>query len=175
MAKARDLYSYEAERFTVLRDAGRGVTGAFGNTNKWLDTVQEHVRITFGMPHTSDAIHAIAHAALVWLDEFSAILHERNLMTEYPATMEFAEDLPDMETVFEVVIGILEELDGALDRFRMAADRPSLRPLALKTEEIMMDVSGEYTKVLEMWSMWDTGVSASSFDGWVLHLGEGGV
>ena len=175
MAKAKDLYNYAQEKFYVLRDAGRDVTGAFGSTNKWLDTVQENVRIDFGMVHTSDFIHSIAHMALEWLDQFSEILHERHLMTEYPATMEFAEDLPDMGTVFEVVIGILEELDGALDRFRMAADRPGLRPLSLKTENIMMQVSEAYTKVLEMWTMWDTGVSATSFDNWVLHIGEGGV
>lgn len=173
--KLREQYNYENPRFSALREAARAVTGAYGSANKWLDTVQEGVYIEMGMKHTADVIHSLAHLALRWLDAFSDILHERHLRTEYPATEELTEDIHDMDRVFEVVTGILGEIQEALEIFRSKADTPELRPLALKTEELMMQCSAEHTKILEMWQMWDSGVSVTSYDNWVLHLGEGGV
>lgn len=173
--KLREIYNYDNPNFAALRDAARTVTGAYGSANKWLDTVQEGVYIELGMKHTADVIHRLAHLALRWLDEFSGILHERHLRTEYPATEELTEEIRDVDRVFEVVIGILDEIQEALEVFHTAAGTMELMPMALKTEDLIMKCSAEYTKILEMWQMWDTGVSATSFENWVLHLNEGGV
>lgn len=175
MPKLKDFYNYENEPFSSLRDAARAVTGAFGAQNKWLDTMQEWLYIERGMKHTSDLIHGIAHRALVYLDEFSDILHERHLMTEYPATPELDEDFNDPSEIFEAVISAVERTGAALKRFRDTANELNLAPLAISTETLMAKVSAEQTVVLALWQMWDQGVSASSFDNWALHLKEGGV
>ena len=175
MPKLKEIYNYDNEPFLTLRDAARAVTGAFGAQNKWLDTMQEWLFIERGMKHTSDIIHGIAHRALVYLDEFSDILHERHLATEYPATPELDEVFNDPSEVFEAVISALDRTGAALKRFRDAANEANLAPLAISTETLMAKVSAEQTVVLALWQMWDQGVSASSFDSWALHFKEGGV
>lgn len=175
MPKLKEIYNYENEQFFSLRDAARAVTGAFGAQNKWLDTMQEWLFIEWGMKHTSDIIHGIAHRALVYLDEFSDILHERHLMTEYPATPELDEQFRDPSEIFEAVITALDKTGEALKQFRDAANGAGLAPLAIATETLMAKVSGEQSNVLALWQMWERGVSATSFDNWALHLKEGGV
>lgn len=175
MPKLKDTYNYDNEPFASVRETARGVTGAFGAQNKWLDTMQEWLFIEAGLKHTSDLIHGIAHRALVYLDEFSDILHERHLATEYPATPELAETFGDPSDVFEKVLAVLDRTGEALKRFRDAAETANLDPMALATENLMMKVSAEQTVVLALWQMWDQGMSASSFDNWALHYKEGGV
>lgn len=175
MPKLKEIYNYDNEPFFSLRDAARAVTGAFGAQNKWLDTMQEWLYIERGMKHTSDLVHGIAHRALVYLDEFSDILHERHLATEYPATPELDERFEDPSEIFEAVISALEKTGAALKRFRDAANDANLAPLAISTETLMAKVSGEQTVVLALWQMWDQGMSAASFDNWALHYKEGGV
>lgn len=175
MARVSDIFNWGNEDYAPLRKAARGVTGAYGAANKWLDTIQEWVLIEFGMPHTSDFIHKIAHRALVRLDEFSAILHERHLLTEYPETPELDEAFTDLGQALSTVIDVLDNTAAALERFRDLTRGGLLAPLSLKTEELMIKNSAEYSDVLKLWAMYDRGVSASSLDNWVLHLQDGGV
>ena len=175
MQKLKNYFSYDAERYGELREAARGVTGAYGAQNKWLDTMQEWLLIEKGMKHTSDIIHGIAHRALVYLDEFSDVLHERHLMTEYPATEELDERFEDPSDVFAAVTAALDRTGEALDFFRKKADALGLRELALGAETLMIKNSREYDAVLKLWKMWENGVSETSFDNWALHLQDGGV
>lgn len=171
----RERFSYENPAYEPLRESARAVTSAFSNANKWLDTVQEGIYIETGMKHTADAIHGIAHKMLAWLDVFSDLLHERHLMTEYPMTDELDAQVRDMDSTFELIVDILDSVQNGLEAFYSATDNAEFRPMCLKIEELMLLNSAEYTKVLAMWKMWDSGVSASSFDNWVLHLEDGGV
>ena len=175
MQKLKNYFSYDAGRFGELREAARRVTGAYGAQNKWLDTMQEWLLIEKGMKHTSDMIHGIAHRALVYLDEFSDILHERHLMTEYPATDELAERFEDPSDVFFAVTVTLEKTGEALAAFREKANSLGLPEMALGAENLMMKNSREYDAVLKLWQMWDQLASESSFDNWALHLHDGGV
>lgn len=175
MARLKDYFSYDAEQFDRIREAARGVTGAYGAQNKWLDTMQEWLLIEQGMKHTSDLIHGIAHRALVYLDEFSDILHERHLMTEYPATDELEEDFTDPSDVFLAVTTVLDNTGKELAAFRSTAEAYGLIEMALGAENLMMKNSAEYTAVLRLWKMWENMPSATSFDNWALHLKEGGV
>lgn len=175
MPKLSEYYNYENERFAPLRNAAREVTGAFGAQNKWLDTMQEWLFIERGMKHTSDIIHGIAHRALVYLDEFSDVLHQRHLATEYPGTAELDERFTDPSEIFEAAIEAIDRTGRVLKEFRDRANEADLAPLAITTEAIMEKVSREQTVVLALWQMWDQGMSASSFDSWALHLKEGGV
>jgi hypothetical protein len=175
MPRLKDRFNYDTEPYSLIREAARGVTGAYGAANKWLDTVQEWLLIERGMAHTSDLIHGIAHRALERLDDFSAILHTRHLATEYPATAELTEDFSDVSDALEAVCAILEQTGEALKRFRDAANGAGLDGMALAAENLMVQNDAEFTAVLKLWQMWDQGISAASFDNWALHIKEGGV
>ena len=169
----REMYGYDNATYAMLKEPSIAVTSAFGRANHFLDTVQEGVYIESGMIHTARHIHNDAHKMLQWLDEFSDILHERHLMTVYPPIPELVEDVRDVGKVFEIVIRVFDEVQEALDEFHTAAERSALlKPMALKTEDLMMKVSAEYTKILEMAKMWETNPSYASFDNWVLHITE---
>ena len=90
----------------------------------------------------------------------------------YPSTPELVEEIGDVDKAFEIVIGVMDEYQEALEAFHRATDNADFRPMALKTEEFMLANSQLYTKILQAWNMWDKGVNASSFDNWVLHLME---
>ena len=173
--KLKEIYSYDNPVYKPLREPARAVTSAFSNANKWLDTVQEGIYIETGMKHTANAIHGIAHKMLAWLDVFSDLLHERHLMTEYPQTEEIDTEVRDMDATFELIVDILDSVQEGLEAFHAATDNGKFRPMCLKIEELMLLNSAEYTKVLDMWKMWDMGVGESSFDNWVLHMEDGGV
>ena len=166
----RDNYGYENARYAMLKQPSIDVTSAFGRANHFLDTVQEGVYIETGMMYTSRYIHNVAHKMLAWLDDFSDILHERHLMTIYPPVPELIEDVRDMDTVFEIIIRIFDEVQEALEAFHAATDNGALRPLCIKTENLMMEVSAEYTNILAMANMWEKGNSYASYDKWVKSL-----
>ena len=166
----RENYGYENARYALLKQPSIDVTSAFGRANHFLDTIQEGVYIEAGMLYTSRYIHNDAHKMLAWLDEFSDILHERHLMTIYPPVPELIEDIRDMDTVFDIIIQIFDEVLDALEAFRSATDNGALRPLCIKTENLMMEVSAEYTNILAMANMWEKGNSHASFDKWVKSL-----
>ena len=169
----REFYGYDNPTYAALEEPSRKVTSEFGRANHFLDTVKEGVYIEAGLIHTSDYIHNVAHKMLQYLDEFTDILHERHLMTIYPPIGELVEDVRDMDRVFEIVLAILDDVQSALDDFHKAAEtNPATRPLALKTEDLMMKVSAEYTGILELALMWEKKPSCSSFDGWVMHKME---
>lgn len=148
---------------------------AYQNAARFLDTIQEWIYIETGMKHTATMVHLLAHEMPKRFDVFGDLLHERHLSVEYPGTPELTEEIRDMNHAFEVVIGTLEEIQEALERFHAATDTPDFRPMALKSEELMLQNSADYTQVLEAWVMYDNTNSASSFDNWVLHQMEGQI
>jgi len=147
------VFSYDAPVYKEIKEPARQVVEAYQNAARFLDTLQEWVYIETGMVHTARKLHVLAHEMPKRFDVFGDILHERHLMVMYPPTPELTEDIADMNRVFEIAIGILDEIQNALEKFRTAADNPMLRPMALKTEELMMQNSFEYTQILEMWKM----------------------
>ena len=169
--KARDVYNYDTAPYDALREPARRVVAAYQQAARFLDTVQESVYIEHGMVHTARILHNLAHEMPKRFDEFGDMLHERHLMAEYPATPELTERVEDMDKAFEIAIAVLDDVQKALETFRMVTDNAEFRPMALKAEELMAQNSRDYTRILDMWSMWDTGVSKTSFDNWALHLG----
>ena len=169
--KVSEIYNYENADFAPLRDPMRGVIAAYQDAARFLDTVQENVYINMGMIHTSRVIHDLAHEMPKRFDEFGDALHEQHLMVEYPATNELAEDIKELDEAFAIVVEVLNNVGAALERFREVTDNARFRPLALKAEEMMMKNSADYTRILEMWAMWENGKSsATSFDNWVMEM-----
>ena len=116
----------------------------------------------------SRLIHENAHKQLEYLDEFGDVLHQRHLMQFYPTVEELAleDEVSDVDGVFNLLIRTFDHIQEALMSFRNAANQANLLPLALKTEELMMKNSNDYTVFLELWARWDTdGGSKTSFDG----------
>lgn len=167
------VFSYDNPVYKEIKEPARRVVEAYQNAARFLDTLQEWVYIETGMVHTARKFHLLAHEMPKRFDVFGDILHERHLMVVYPPTPELAEDIPDMNRVFEIAIGTLDEIQDALEKFRTAADNPNLRPMALKTEDLMMQNSHEYTQILEMWKMYENLSSYTSYDSWVKRLMEG--
>lgn len=174
MLKARDFYNYDNERFSPLRDPARDVVAAYQTAARFLDTVQESLLIEHGLAFTADIIHNLAHEMPKRFDRFGDMLHERHLMVEYPATPELAERIDAPEKAFEIVIGVLDEIQEALEKFRMVTDNAQFRPMALQAEEMMLQNSSDYTLILEMWVMWDESTSKTSFDSWAKKMGKRG-
>ena len=171
--KARDIYNWDSQMFAALREPARNVVAAYQQAARFLDTVQESVYIEHGLVHTARMIHNLAHEMPKRFDVFGDMLHERHLMTEYPATPELTERVEDMDKAFEIVIAVLDDIQEALEAFRSATDNAGFRPMALKAEELMLQNSADYTRILNAWVMWDESTSKTSFDGWVLHLMDG--
>lgn len=175
MAKARDIFGYEKPKYAPLKEPAKRVVMAYQTAQRFCDTVQEWVYIEAAMPFTSRMIHDLAHSFAQRFDEFSDMLHERHLTTIYGATAELVEPIEDMDKAFEIVVGVMDEIQDALEDFRNATDNADFRPMALKTEELMLRNSEEYTRFLAAWFMWDESESRTSFDNWIEHLKAGGT
>ena len=173
--KIADVFNYENEMFSPLRDAARKVTAAMQSANRGLDALKELVLIEMGLVHTSDAIHAVAHKQPGYFDRIGDILHQRHLIQEYPATEEYTKRPEDMDGVFEEIMRLLRENDEALRDLIKACDDSAQYALARQAETLQIENSEDCTKFLLAWQMYDEGSSsATSFDNWVKHLFEGG-
>lgn len=170
--RARDVYNYDNAVFASLREPAREVVAAYQTAARFLDTVQESLLIEHGMVFTAQLIHNLAHKMPKRFDKFGDMLHERHLMVEYPATPELVERIEEPEKGFEIVIGVLDDVQEALEKFRNAAETPMLRPMAIAAEDLMLKNSRDYTMILELWTMWDSSNSKTSFDSWAKKLGK---
>ena len=172
----KDVYNFDNEKYGKLRDASVAVNRAYLDANRFLDFAKEYVYIEQGMPNFSEITHRQAHKALEKLDEFGDLLHEQHLMQIYPDTpfLDWRAEFKDVDSVFEFIIRTLENVQEALEKFRAATDNAEFRAMALKTEELMLDNSGDYTKFLEMGFRWQNdGGSKTSFDSWCKRYLEG--
>lgn len=175
MSKAKDIFSFDNHKYSKLREPARGVIAAYQTANRFFDTAQEFVYIELGMVNCAKAIHLQAHKFPQIFDRFADMLHERHLMAEYPETpeLDWRKELSDLDSVFDLLIRVLDSIDEALNSFHEVTDTAEFRPMALFTEELMLENSHTYTQFLEMWARWDKdGGSMTSFDGWCRHLME---
>ena len=168
--RKREYYNYENSRFAPLRAPMREAMRAFLNAERYFAAIKEVVWGRFGMKYLSDAIHALEHKQPERIDQFGDILHQRGVEIEYPATQELAEPLSDLDEVFRVCVEIVDSLEQALAGFICQTDELKLYALGREVETLQMENSADRTLLLEAWSMWDNGVSASSFDKYVKIL-----
>ena len=167
--KLKDIFNFDNEKYSRLRDSSIAVSKAYLDCNRFLDSCKEFVYIEEGMTNLSNVIHLQAHKALERLDDFGDLLHERHLMQIYPETpmLDWRAEFKNLNDVFEFVIRTLENIQEALERFHETTDNATFRAMALKSEELMLDNSGDYTKFLEIGFRWQNdGGSKTSFDNW---------
>jgi hypothetical protein len=153
-----------------LERAVNALNSTFLWANRVLDTVKESVWIDFGLPFTSEFIHELAHINLERLDTFGDYLHENFIRQSYPETPALVEPIEDMDKVFEIVVGIIDEVDEAILAVIEAAGGGVYNALALASENIQQANSTDRTKVLQAWKMWSNKPSYTSFDNWMEHL-----
>lgn len=157
-----------------LAKAINDLNAAFLWENRVFDTVKEAVWIDFGLAHTSDFLHRIAHEALERLDTFGDALHENFVRQSYPPTPSLDEEIVSVDRAFEIAVSTIDEVDTALQRVIEAASGSTYNALALAAENLQQSNSADRTAVLQAWKAWSENVSTTSFDNWILHLTEGG-
>lgn len=165
----RDGFSYDNPKYAPLRDPARAVVKAYQDANRFFDTAQEYLYIEQGLKYCALAVHRQAHKFPVRFDKFGDMLHERHLMTYYPATpeLDWKEEFDSVQSVFSFLIRAFDNIQDALEEFHRVTDNSDFRPMALYTEELMLENSEDYTKFLEMWARLDNdGGSLTSFDSW---------
>lgn len=173
MPKAKDIFNFDNPVYSVLREPSRQVIKAYQDANRFFDTTQEYVYIEEGMPNLAQIIHKQAHEFPKRFDKFGDMMHERHLLIEYPETPElnWREELKDLDSVFDLLIKVFDNIQEALEKFYKVTDNEKFRPMALFAEEMMLENSKDYTKFLEIWFRWNNdGGSKTSFDSWCKHL-----
>ncbi len=160
----REIYNYENPKFAPLRAPMREAMRALLNAERYFAAIKEVVWGRFGMKYLSDAIHSLEHEQLGRIDQFGGTLHQLGLDIEYPATAELDEPLGDLDEVFRVCVEIVDNVEEALSGFIRKADELGCYAQGREAENLQIQNSADRTKLLEAWSMWDNGVSASSFD-----------
>lgn len=179
--KLKDKFNYDIEPYRSLRDSARAVSKEYLQGNRCLDEAKEYVYIEQSLKFCSEIVHRQAHKFLELLDTFGDLLHERHLMQEYPDTSEidWRTTFTDMDSVFDFIVKVLENVGEALEEFHAKTDNAQFRPMALKAEELMLINSQDHTKFLEMWAIYDqlnekgSMGSPTSFDSWCeKQLGE---
>ena len=170
--RKQDYFTYRNTEFAGVRDPMRRVMSAYGNAEKWFAAIKDIVLIDFGMPFLSDAIHALEHVQPERVDEFAGAIHSFGLLLEYPATPELTEDFNnDLDRVFEVCVGIVDEIDEALGEFIKTQEGGRVNTLGLIAENLQVANTFDRRNLLYAWAMWDNGdMSRATFDGWCKKL-----
>ncbi len=169
--RKRDYYNYNTPRFQPLREPMRKVMTAYGEAERHFALIKEITWAEFGLKSLTNYIHSLEHIQPDAVDKFKAIMAEIGLMVDYPTVEELVEDFPDLDKVFEVCVGIIDETDEALREFITLIDTQhrEFSALARQMENLQMQNSAERSFLLEAWSMWDNNPSYTSFDNWVGH------
>ena len=170
--RKQDYFNYSNAEFVAVREPMRRVMSAYGNAEKWFAAIKDNVLIDFGMPFLSDAIHGLEHIQPERVDAFAGAIHSYGLLLEYPATPELTENFDnDLDRVFEVCVGIVDEVDDALNEFIRALGDGKFNSLALVAEDLQVENTYDRKNLLYAWGMWDNGgMSRSSFDSWCKKL-----
>lgn len=169
--KKREYFNYANEKFSPIRDPMRRLMTAYGEAERHFAHIKEIVWAEMGFVALSQYIHSLEHIQPEYVDELKAFLAEYGLLLEYPTVTELAEPMDDLDKVFEVCVGIVDETDDALRAFIKVVDEqtPELSVIARNLETLQMKNSKDRTFILEAWSMWDNNPSCTSFDNWVEH------
>ena len=169
--KKRDFYNYDSPAFAPLREPMRRLMTAYGEAERHFAFIKEITWAEFGMKSLTAYIHSLEHLQPEYVDRLKEIMAEKGLMIEYPTISEMVEPFEDLDKVFEVCVGIIDETDEALRGFIDVIDSqcPECYAIARNLEDLQMKNSKERTFLLEAWSMWDNNPSYTSFDNWVEH------
>lgn len=170
--KKREIYNYSTAKYAVLKQPMRLIMKAYGEAERYFAFIKEVTWAEWGLKHLTDRIHALEHIQPERVDDFKDIMAQVGLMVEYPPVNELAEDFANLDKVFEVCVGIVDNIDEALRFFIASTNKGEFEALARQVETLLVENSADRSFLLDAWSMWDNGVSYTSFDNWVKEAKE---
>ena len=172
MPDKKSIYNYDNPKFAGLRQPMRDVMGAYGNAERFFADIKEKTWLNFGLKYLTLEIHALEHIQPERVDIFKDILAQVGLPVEYPAVPELSEELTDIDKVFEVCIGIIDEIDESIERFVKYASDNGFGALARQAEQLQIDNSFDKALLLEAWNMFPNAGCLATFDLWCEELFE---
>lgn len=134
-------------------ECAKKVMTAYQNANKWLDSTKEAVYSDMNCPFFSSFIHELAHKMPGLFDDFGDILHSANIKVPYPATEEIHEEPTNIDEVFIVLFGVLDEIEHSLNEFiNCTADE--YHGMAVDAENCLSDIESEYPMLYRLKGAW---------------------
>ena len=143
-------YPTQKEGSNNLYDKATEVMAAYQNANKWLDTIKECLLMDMNCAFFSSYVHNLAHTMPVRFDSFGDILHTIDMKIPYPATEYIASEPKDISESITQVCDILGGIESALSSFIDAAKGLGKRSAALSAENLLSDISTEYTTLYDI-------------------------
>lgn len=162
-----DVPEEKVEYRDPLSDKIVAVMTAYQNANRWMDTIKEDLLINKGLINFSQYVHDLAHTMPVRFDRFGDILHTKNILVPYPSTAEYTGDLGDLDAVFSALFDILGAINNSLRAFIDETKDTENHSLALKTEELLVDIDSEYEPLYRMRQVYSASENLVRFDNWV--------
>lgn len=143
------------------------VIEAYQNANKWLDIIKETLLMDHGCVFFSNYIHKLAHTMPARFDKFGDILHTVNISVPYPATPYIPTIPSDIPSAFSQIFNILNSITQSLRDFIKFTQDTDFHALACSTEELLVDISKEFTPLYRMQKVYTFCSDNIKFDKWV--------
>lgn len=151
----------------AVSSSAAAVMIAYQNANKWLDIIKEYVLMFQGCVFFSNYIHNLAHTMPARFDKFGDILHTADLVVPYPPT-EYIPNMPvDIPSTFQSIYDILDSICASLRAFIKVTQDTEGHALSCSAEELLVDISGEFTDLYRMNRAYTICNDPIKFDKWV--------
>lgn len=149
--------------------AAEQVMATYQNANKWLDIIKEYVLMDLECVFFSTYIHNLAHTMPVRFDKFGDILHTADIKIPYPATAYIPNMPSDIPSVFQQIFDILGAISASLRNFIKLTQDTEMHALACSSEELLVDIEGEYTNLYRLRRAYSSCQDPIKFDKYVNH------
>jgi hypothetical protein len=159
----------ESDSTDSILIAAERVMASYQNANKWLDIIKEYVLMDLGCVFFSNYIHNLAHTMPARFDKFGDILHTEDITVPYPATNYIPQVPTDIPSVFQQVFDILGAISTSLREFIKLTQDTENHAMACSAEELLVDISGEYTNLYRLSRVYSNCQDAIKFDKYVAH------
>ena len=133
-----------------LQNKSANVMASYQNANKWLDIIKESLLMDQGCVFFSNYVHNLAHSMPVRFDAFGDILHTIDMKVPYPATEYIEKEPENVPEAFDEIEKILHCICDSLAEFIDLADGMHMRAVAISTENLLSDISTEFTNLSRM-------------------------
>ena len=143
------------------------VMESYQNANKWLDTLKEDLLMNHGCIFFSNYVHNLAHTMPERFDKFGDILHTIGKIVPYPATQSIESNGAEINTIFESIFTILGAISESIAKFVECANSQGFRAAGISAEELLVDISKEYTNLIRMKTVYEKSDDLIKFDKWV--------
>lgn len=157
----------EISNDSSLVTSATAVMAAYQNANKWLDIIKETLLMDQGCVFFSNYVHNLAHTMPIRFDAFGDILHTIDMKVPYPATEYIDKEPESIKESFDKIFSILDSICESLATFVEYANASHKRAAAISAEDLLSDISNEYTNLKRMQRAYTQSGDIIKFDKWV--------